>query len=44
MADLESTRRMAFLKAVGLRSNCCSAMAIDVISPSKLVLLFPTEM
>ena len=44
MADLESTRRTAFLKAVGLRSSCCSALAIAVISPSKLVLLLPTEM
>ena len=44
MADLESTRRRAFLKAVGLWSNCCSAMAVAVISPSKLVLLLPTEM
>ena len=43
MADLESTRRMAFLKANGLRSSCCSALAIAVISPSKLVLLLPTE-
>ena len=44
MADLESTRRTAFLKATGLRSSCCSAMAISVISPSKLVLLIPTDM
>jgi hypothetical protein len=44
MAALESTRRTAFLKAIGQRSNCCSAIAIAVISPSKLVLLFPTEM
>jgi len=39
MADLESTRRTAFLKVIGLRSSCCSAMAIAVISLSKLVLL-----
>jgi hypothetical protein len=43
MADLESTRNMTFLKAVGLRSSCCSAMAIAVVSPLKLVLLLPTE-
>ena len=43
MAGLESTRRTAFLKAVALRNSCCSAMTIAVISPSKLVLLLPTE-
>ena len=43
MADLESTRRTAFLKAVGLSSSCCSAIAIAVVSPSKLVLWLPTE-
>jgi hypothetical protein len=31
MADLESTRSMTFLKAIGLSSSCCSAMAIAVI-------------
>jgi hypothetical protein len=36
MADLESTRRTAFWNAIGLKSSCCSAVAIAVISPSKL--------
>jgi len=44
MADLESTRRMAFWKAISLRSSSCSAVAIAVIAPSRLVLLLPTEM
>jgi hypothetical protein len=39
MADLESTTRTAFLKAVGLSSSCYCAVANAVISSSKLVLL-----
>ena len=32
MAALESTRRTAFLKAIGLRSSWCSALVIAVVS------------